>query len=497
MNSQRTVFMRCLISIGAVILPAVSLMFSGCSLSQQEVDTLNHRFRSRDPLLVQTTVDYMVKHKDPRFVAEAKRLLKESRAIRQTPPLQRYAEAQLHGAIRIIMESNRNDAAEFVLKELRQQPPSSLRVDRWVMTMAKKLDDPRVDAELYRIFTYPKAGYYIRCDVANILSGRKNSKFPAVLEKQARKGDELSGYLLARRPTPQNLPTLLWCLENQKLDSHYRLALAAAIGRLGDKRVLPYLLKIVQEDNQSEITTVIPALAQFKDPSATKAIQSLLKHEYETIRLAMANALASTGSAEAADLLAKKLDSTRNRYHADAIIRALKRCNTDACRKILWKHVREKSTDTWVLSALALVELGDKEAKAVLVRAITREPKSADLLFRIPYPRRLATPDFVELLLLVASVEHKNNFIVISDCHSALRKNNCPKIRKVIRKGLKNSNPRTRYACSIWATHLYSADMTDTLLKMLDDPDARTRRGVVKSLISMPLSFQNYLTNNR
>ncbi len=192
MNLRQGALPVCLGSIVGVVLPAVSLVLSGCGLSQQEVDMLNHRFHTRDPVLVRATVDEMVKHKDRRFVAEAKRFLEQSRAIRHTPPLPRDAEAQLHGAIRVIMESSRDDAVRYALEQLERPASASLRIDRWVLVLAGKLDDSRVDTELRRLFTDSRTHYGVRRNIGDVLSGRQLGQAPATREQPVGQGKELA-----------------------------------------------------------------------------------------------------------------------------------------------------------------------------------------------------------------------------------------------------------------------------------------------------------------
>lgn len=334
-------------------------------LSRSTVDILRNRFQARDPLLVQVTVDEMIRSGDPRFVPMAVEFLEQSRSIRATPPLPRDVEARLQGAVRILAECDPTTAERLVLSKASSSPRPWYHHDRWALLLADKLSSPRA--------------------------------------KEAMRGFE--------RESPR----------------------AAQSGEVDP------LVTLVAGGDVAAIGTLYQMICDPGDPGSARGI-----------------------------------------------IQELKQAGTPACRELLWRHVRERKTTDWSLSALALLELGDPDAKAVLAQALTADPASVEPLFHSPYFQRLLTPEGIDVLLLLASRDHDNRWVIVDRCRNLLREQVHPQVRQAIHSGMSSPDPHIREICARWLADIDRTLSVDPLLQAFENPDPAVRRGAVASLTALP-----------
>lgn len=461
------------------------LFMAGC-LSQQEVDKLNGRFMSRDSRLVQTTVDEMAAHDDERFVEMAAAYLQDAEEVRRTPPLPDPVEARVAGAIRLLVQCDAKRARQMLERTFAAEPSPSFRLPRWSLRLASALNSREIWERLCQLYRADVLRHYERYDIGKALLDAGNDQFLHDVRALARKRDDTSVVFLTLSATPEDIELLLWCLQNVPT---YQAELVTAIGKTRTKQGLAMLLELAENEGWRDWTVaeaLAQALAAYSDDESAAVLHRMAADGQREVRVAAQRALVVRGDATYTEALYRRLTQARSWRSADQIIREFRDDTTPACLDILRRHVRERSTDAWPLSALSLTELGDAQAKATLLACLANDPQSVEPLFRIPYFERLATPAGFDLLLAMASQDQPNRHVLLEEVRRHLVKDTAPELVDPIMAGLQHGNPLAREACVVWLPAAKKTDSAKTLLPMLEDPSPEVRHRVVRTLAATP-----------
>ncbi len=460
---------------------AAGMSLTGC-LSQQDVDKLNGRFMSRDSRLVRATVDEMAAHDDERFVEMAAAYLENAEEVRATPPLPDPVEARVDGAIRLLVQCNPERARRMLERALAAEPSSSFRLPPWSLRLASAVNSPLVWERLCQLYRADVLRYYERHDIGTALLNAGNDRFLNDVRDLARERDDLSVGFLARSASADDIDLLLWCLENTE-PRHAELI--KAIGSTRTSQGLAALLKLADSENWrnwTEAEALATALAGYSDEQSAAVLHRLAAGGDRQVRVAAQRALVSRGDTVYFEAMYRRLAEAPGWAEADHIIREFSEDGTPACLDILRRHMRERSTDSWPLSALALAEKGDAEASTALSAALTNDPKSVEPLFRIPYFQRLITPAHFDLLLALASRDHSNRQVLLEQVRRSLEKNAPAELIEPLTAGLQHSDPLAREACVVWLHAAKRSAAAEALRPMLEDPSPGVRHRVIATM---------------
>jgi HEAT repeat protein len=170
-------------------------------------------------------------------------------------------------------------------------------------------------------------------------------------------------------------------------DPRVRRYLALALGRLGDRRAVPSLLKVVaggETDSETVIYSVW-ALGAIGDPAAAPELVKLERSEDPGIRKAVAHALGSLPSPEAAAALRGALQDSTEDVRWNAAVALARRGDAAATPVLLQMMDRShlasvaglssEQADEAVLQAIAAsAKLPEPELRAALARLRDSDP---------------------------------------------------------------------------------------------------------------------------
>ena len=175
--------------------------------------------------------------------------------------------------------------------------------------------------------------------------------------------------------------------ESASDDPRVRRYLALALGRLGDRRAVPSLLKVVgggETDSETVIYSVW-ALGAIGDPAAVPELVKLARSEDPGIRKAVAHALGSLRSAEADAALRSALGDSTEDVRWNAAVALAHRADAAATPVLLQMMDRahlasvagltpEQAEDAVLQAVAASVKLPDPELQAALARLRDSDP---------------------------------------------------------------------------------------------------------------------------
>jgi HEAT repeat protein len=144
-------------------------------------------------------------------------------------------------------------------------------------------------------------------------------------------------------------------------DPYYqvRISAADALGRLGDTRALPLLIRLLLEDEEEEVRSrAAHALGELRDPAATGPLVRALHDRYSVVRGAAARALGMTRDQQAIGPLVTLFESG-DRATAEAVIQALQAIGA--------------SDDLALMASASSEEEGRRRAAETLLTRISQE----------------------------------------------------------------------------------------------------------------------------
>jgi HEAT repeat protein len=232
-----------------------------------------------------------------------------------------------------------------------------------VPTLAKLLDDTNVDES-------------VRSVVKQMLDMRKSSTYLMHLADKNSAQTAAAG--LSSLGDRSVVPDLVKLLADKNVEENVRRFVAEALGNLGDSAVVPDIIQLVEEksgENASVRRIATYALGKLGDPSASSVLLASLDDADEEMRRYAAAALGRLGNRAALSALIRFLaDKNVNASALNSFAYVLGELGDRAAVPALVKLLDDTSTETRRTAATAIGKLGDSSAVFALVKLLHVSP---------------------------------------------------------------------------------------------------------------------------
>jgi HEAT repeat protein len=183
-------------------------------------------------------------------------------------------------------------------------------------------------------------------------------------------------------PTPEEIlrtagievtiPAMSAVVRNDKADLQLRYWAAIALGRTGDKQILPVLAAALNTHHSDLRYGAVVGMKELAAPDSVMYLRTALKDKDEGVRSVAVQALGRIGTEEAMIALSGKIQD-RSEPVADIRMNAavqLGRLKNPAASRALIAALKDEVIQVRVAAAAALADLGDTAGVSVLTMAV-------------------------------------------------------------------------------------------------------------------------------
>lgn len=235
----------------------------------------------------------------------------------------------------------------------------------------------------------------------------------------------------------------------------FRMAAAAALGRIGDTRATVHLAGIIDDSDVRVRVTVVEALEELDDARSVPALASRLSDSHQRVRRKAAIALASIGTDRALYALSMASDSQTRDIQLDAID-SLGSAGTDNPLPILIERIQDESPrvrEAATKSILKLMATADGETSDQTRQSVAEAVTEAN------------PPDFLSNVLSIVDADHPE----------PVRRNATWLVSQLLEVDADHyAQARAHLIRSLDDPDPFIANLAKSTLPTIDDPDLET-----------------------
>lgn len=264
-------------------------------------------------------------------------------------------------------------------------------------------------------------------------------------------------------------------------DSKYlpelRSCAASALGATAASAALPYLLELVEDTDYQVREAVVRALVQREDDESREAVLGLIKTGPRALRVALAVALAETGSLQATPFLGELLEGAGS-PDRERLINALGASGDPAALDLLQKLVTSGGRPTQYAAIAALGELGSQGAVRTLLSLLDSQPSL--LAFTTQALARTGDESAVAALIELSDGQHGTT--AAQSAMQALCSVDDPAVHELMLTALRSPLPNTSQLALQYFSQHTDAEAGPVLMELVEEGSPRTLYSALQAL---------------